>query len=174
MHSEYEAVNCALRGRVAASALPRAVQAGGKVLDRYLAAIKSSKLRRLSVSFKGCDELTTAVAARLIEALPQTLVELKLSALENIKALPEAIGHLTLLQRLTLPGMRNIEALPESIGHLTALRLLSLSSCGNLKALPQSFSKLTSLLSVNLSHCGMLAVLPDLSVLPDLVVFRAA
>ena len=168
-HEAFEAVNRSLRGRVAASALRRAVEAGGEMLGRYLEALDGSRLRRLSINFGGrsgwdddtCKELTAQVVARLINALPSTLMELALMGMHRITELPTAIGKFAFLTSFNLSKCYELKTLPESIGALTSLTLLDLSECSQLDGLPQSISELNALNSLNLQCCYKLQTIPE-------------
>ena len=88
-------------------------------------------------------EMALAEAEKRIErALKSGSAILNLELL-GLTEVPESIGRLKQLQRLSLRG-NQLAALPEAIGQLKMLRMLVLSD-NQLAALPQSIRKLTAL-----------------------------
>ena len=168
-HSKYDEVSRALRGRFAASALRRAVEAGGERLECYLKALEGA--HKVSTNFNGCEAFTTEVMKKVIDALPPTLVTLELPISNIVQALPESIGRLSALESLNLGSCVELQALPVSIGRLSEwlaewldqlLALKSLNLGGwELQALPESIGRLSALESLDLSGCKQLQALPE-------------
>ena len=121
----YDALNNMLHGRIAAGAVRRAVEGGEEMLATYLKAINLSNLRKLEVDFLGCDACTTAVAKQLINALPSTLIDLKLTHCYALSdALPDTMANLVNLRRLELKGTQVTDV--SVLSSLTSLRELDL------------------------------------------------
>ena len=99
---------------------------------------------------------------------------LKLDVVEcrNLRMLPESLGTLRSLQRLSLRGHEMYWPcrLPDSLGQLCRMQDLDLSGLVCLTALPDSLGSLRCLTRLCLSQCVSQAVgpVPDLSVVPTL------
>ena len=104
---------------------------------------------------------------RNISALPNSIGELKaLTAIdlfnnwERLTTLPEGIGGLTALKRLTLDHCFALAALLAAIGELKSLTELNLNVCESLVALPDSIGGLAALETLILFGCQKLVALP--------------
>ncbi|GLJ27160.1 hypothetical protein SUGI_0532490 [Cryptomeria japonica] len=94
---------------------------------------------------------------------PEAPVELRvliISGCQNLARIPDSIGHLTNLKRISLSGCQNLARIPNSIGHLKNLKRISLSDC-NIVGLPKQFCHLQSLEHLELKSCQMLSSLPS-------------
>jgi Leucine-rich repeat (LRR) protein len=85
-------------------------------------------------------------------ALPETisnLTSLKVLYINpcgtSISVIPDSIGDLLSLQKLSLMGLSSLTSLPPSIGQLQQLQSLDLSACHQLTSLPETFTQLRSL-----------------------------
>jgi len=97
-----------------------------------------------------------------LKSLPETIGDLttlkKLTMYKTqLTSLPETIGNLTSLKELTLMDNR-LSSLPASIGNLSSLQILELSR-NKLESLPASIGNLSSLQILNL-HWNKLESLP--------------
>ena len=79
-------------------------------------------------------------------------------SLNQLTALPEAIGELRALQRLDV-GFNQLTALPEAIGRLQALQRLEVFN-NQLRALPEAIGELRALQWLNVSY-NQLTALPE-------------
>ncbi|MCB9113213.1 MAG: leucine-rich repeat domain-containing protein [Anaerolineales bacterium] len=95
---------------------------------------------------------------KIADALRSGATELNLSNM-RLSELPESLGELTHLQRLTLHH-NNLTLLPESLAKLTQLQYLNLSK-NLLKILPTWFCTFTQLQELDL-YGGFLRELPDI------------
>ena len=116
------------------------------------------------LSFEGCtslsefsltayespSSLTQLDADTLI--LPAPLEELVFDFCSNLSMLPDNIGKLSSLTRLSLEHS-NVRSLPESIKHLSQLKFLSLKSSKRLQSLPELPSSIEKLF---VDHCTSL------------------
>ncbi|MBQ9260186.1 MAG: WG repeat-containing protein [Neisseriaceae bacterium] len=93
--------------------------------------------------------------------LLQNLQKLSLFDCENISILPESIGQLQSLKELDIWDCKNIKTLPESIGQLQQLKVLGLRNCQNLFHLPKSIVQLQSLKELVLLDCENIRTLPE-------------
>jgi hypothetical protein len=74
----------------------------------------------------------------------QHQARLEVLFIEGLTEIPESIGGLTSLQKLTIWSCPAL-ALPEDIQHLSSLEVLEISDCPTLTALPEAIQHLTSL-----------------------------
>ena len=124
-HSAYDDLNAMLHGRVAAGAVRRAVEGGAEMLATYLRAINLSNLRKLAVDFLGCDACTAAIAEQIIDSLPSTLVDLKLTHCYALNGpLPPSIANLVSLEKLAIEGTQVTDV--SVLSSLESLRELDL------------------------------------------------
>lgn len=89
------------------------------------------------------------------------LESLFISNCHLLTALPEQIGKLMALTRLSICEGYILTALPEQIGNLSALQYLSLDRCSLLTALPEQLFILTELAHLEVRHCPLITVLPE-------------
>lgn len=73
--------------------------------------------------------------------------------LVKVKALPEQLGELKKLRRLTISA-RAIRYLPDSICSIPYLNILRLRECDNLRTLPDNLSDLGELQKLELFYCN--------------------
>ncbi len=100
------------------------------------------------------------LVARINEARRTKASKIDLAGMP-MYTLPESIGQLKNLQKLSLYGCTALTALPESLGQLTALQALHLAGCTNLTALPECLGQLTALQELYLGRCRALIALPE-------------
>jgi internalin A len=123
----------------------------------YRKAVKKIKAARRS----GATELdlSNMELTELPESLGQLTQLQKLSLWGNqLTALPESLGQLTQLQKLNIHS-NELTALPESLGGLTQLQMLLLA-VNQLTALPESLGQLTQLQILDLEG-NQLTALPE-------------
>ncbi|KAF7850292.1 hypothetical protein BT93_L5647 [Corymbia citriodora subsp. variegata] len=110
----------------------------------------------------GLKKLETLCASNCLSFLPHSfehLTSLSILSVDNSKItkLPDGVGELVKLRRLSLRNCRYIQELPESIGQLgRSLEQLDVSGTGVSK-LPESFGNLLSLRVLKMDHCFMRA-----------------
>ena len=85
---------------------------------------------------------------------------LDLSGCSNCDNLPENLGNLKGLTKLSLSGT-TIKEVPSSVEGLTALILLTLQDCKNLVCLPSTICSLNLLECLDLSGCSNCDNLPE-------------
>ena len=78
-----------------------------------------------------------------------------------ITGLPDTVGQLKYLERLTLSGCENLTILPNAIVNLIKLEILMLNGCSNLKHLPKELGRLLNLVELHLTCCNKLHELPS-------------
>ncbi|KAL3698420.1 hypothetical protein R1sor_012496 [Riccia sorocarpa] len=92
------------------------------------------------------------------EGLPESLgrlsglTRLTIRDCGNLKTLPETIGELSSLTKLELVNTYALHSLPESVGRLSSLRDLSIRSC---RTLPETIGDLSNLLNLYLSASAL-------------------
>ncbi|WOG86613.1 hypothetical protein DCAR_0205830 [Daucus carota subsp. sativus] len=96
-----------------------------------------------------------------------SLKKLDASVLSVLK-LPDSIGHLSNLVRLSIYQCKNILTLPDSLGNLSSLEYLNISFWEKLEELPYILGKITSLRQLHAVCVNMLKMLPDISQLLNL------
>jgi len=74
--------------------------------------------------------------------------------------MPDAIGELRSLRKISLTGCYSLVSLPHAFTRLYMLHLLDLSHCSSLATLPDAFGLLIALESLDLAWCKILE-LPD-------------
>lgn len=74
--------------------------------------------------------------------------------------LPESLGKLKNLHKLSFKGSSALTSIPESIGDLQNLEILDLSMCSGLTSLPKSIGNLKDLKLLFLEGCSSLSSLP--------------
>eukprot|EP00933_Yihiella_yeosuensis_P032455 TRINITY_DN26046_c0_g1_i1.p1 TRINITY_DN26046_c0_g1~~TRINITY_DN26046_c0_g1_i1.p1 ORF type:complete len:518 (+),score=89.84 TRINITY_DN26046_c0_g1_i1:54-1607(+) len=137
-HNRYEQLNQMLHGRIAASALKRAVQEGGEMFSRYVKALTGSRLQQLQADFAGCTYLTDEKLAQIIDALDaQHMTVLILSRCERITKLPDQIVNFGKLRTLNFYGSRGLRSLPSNLSKLPALKLLNIKGCLGISEFPK-------------------------------------
>jgi len=80
--------------------------------------------------------------------------------IKNIEV-PNCLGILTNLKKLSITCCASLEELPDSLGTLSKLEIVSLTDCPTLKQLPDSLCKLSNLKTLRLTACQSLEKLPD-------------
>lgn len=109
-----------------------------------------------------------------IASLPPTigrLVNLKDLSLKNtmgLTELPEEIGELTCLGRLTIVGSLESTPFPPSIGKLKNLKYLNLSKLSDLLELPEAIGDLVGLTELNLHRTKITSLPPAIGRLANL------
>ncbi|KAI4357489.1 hypothetical protein L6164_001435 [Bauhinia variegata] len=100
----------------------------------------SSSVGRLknlsSLHLSGCRRLKLEILPPTFDAFLGSVKILCLDSCSKISKLPDNLGILSALNRLSLRGS-NIETLPVSIKHLSQLRTLNISNCKRLESLPE-------------------------------------
>jgi hypothetical protein len=89
----------------------------------------------------------------------QHQARLEALAIKGLTEIPESIGGLTSLQRLTIQSCPAL-ALPEAIQHLSSLEVLEIRDCPTITALPEAIQHLTSLQVLEIMDCPTLTALP--------------
>jgi Leucine-rich repeat (LRR) protein len=108
----------------------------------------------------------------LLTALPEEIGKLKNlkklsfggsvgTANKTLKTLPESIGQLENLQELVLDQCKVLVAVPETIGNLRKLTHLRLRGCKSITELPESIGNCTALIEVSFAKCFALKSIPD-------------
>jgi hypothetical protein len=123
--------------------------------DAALLSLPASVLRHLGhlerFVMDGCQ----------VEALPEDFgchfPRLKSIFLCNVPLpeLPESLGNLSTLTRLSVYECDKIHTLPESLGNLKNLSLLWIKQCASLRTLPEILGKLSSLRDLQLDRVGL-------------------
>ena len=137
---------------IAASALKKALDAGGEARERFFSAIRGGKLRRFSITMGNLDDDGLGHEGTSYEAKEALMREI-LNALS-----PDTLEQLSLLNF-------QIEELPEEIGRFKKLKNLSLEQCFDLARLPAALGQCTSLETLNLRDTNA-QEFPDLSHMP--------
>ncbi|CAD7698376.1 unnamed protein product [Ostreobium quekettii] len=124
------------------------------------------------LSLGGCSRLEMSLGMQndplrreysLIDAIVSMnyLQWLDLHGLDNLKHIPDALGHhLARLRQLDLSGCSSLEAIPRCIGRVTNIRTLNLASCSRLANIPEAIEGLVQLQHLDFSHCSNLKHLP--------------
>lgn len=86
---------------------------------------------------------------------------LDVSACNNLKSLPDAIGGLASLQTLNLNLCVKLSCLPKTIGNLARLQTLDLTCCFGQKTLPETLGQMTSLQYFSAFMCLSMHKLPE-------------
>jgi len=81
--------------------------------------------------------------------------------LNTFKKLPDAIGDLTQLQKLTMVSCTSLIELPETISGLKSLTTLDLGYCKSIEKLPDAIGDLKQLSEFNIKSCTSLIELPE-------------
>ena len=87
---------------------------------------------------------------------------------ERVLTLPDSMGGLCNLEKLTLKSFGKLAALPDVLGTLTSLKSLHIESCAELKKLPVC---LESLRTLEVLHCDQIQGLPALPTLSKLGIY---
>ncbi|GLJ19158.1 hypothetical protein SUGI_0344080 [Cryptomeria japonica] len=107
-----------------------------------------------TLNFSGC--------LKLQKLPPHTTNQGSLKVLDvgfgRLRKLPNSIGQLTKLEKLTIGGI--LRTLPPSIESLSSLTVLTITRCDELEYLPESLGKLFSLSRLRISRCAKLTSLP--------------
>lgn len=128
---------------------------------RYLAIRDAQNLERLpanigSTSMMGLQYLFID-RARNLSRIPSSignLVQLRVIRISGTKInkVPESIGNIRDLERLTLMDNMRLTTLPESLGQLSNLRYINLDGNANLESLPESIGHLPHLRTLSISN----------------------
>ncbi|KHN28665.1 Disease resistance protein RGA2 [Glycine soja] len=81
-----------------------------------------------------------------------SLMYLRIEGCRDVKALDEALQHMTVLHSLSLYYLRNLESLPDCLGDLPLLRELAIAFCSKLRRLPTSL-RLQTLKTLRIWGC---------------------
>ncbi|XP_058079925.1 putative disease resistance protein RGA3 [Magnolia sinica] len=111
-------------------------------------------LRELSIS--GFKKLTS-----LPEWLQHATTLQRPENCESLTALPEGIGNLSLLQKLTIGNCEKLECLPSGLQLLTNLQYLAIIRFPCLTALPEGLQLLTNLWTLKIRRLPSLTALPE-------------
>ncbi|KAG0583595.1 hypothetical protein KC19_3G148200 [Ceratodon purpureus] len=113
------------------------------------------------------------IACERLHCLPNSIGDLKLldrlslRRCDNLKRLPKTLGGLTSLKTLWIDRC-SIRKLPRSIGQLSGLRRLEMEGCKNLQKLTISIRKLAGLRRFMLRGCGSVRAMGALTTLQGL------
>ncbi|MCO5590587.1 hypothetical protein L7F22_044558 [Adiantum nelumboides] len=128
----------------------------------YLDVSDCTSLRSLPDSIQdGCSLKQLRLSGcSLLQSLPEGIgrcFELSEVCLDQtgLSTLPESLGDLKRLEKLSLESCQNLACLPPSIGGLELLRVCNLSECPKLQQLPDRFCELTNLEELNLWRCDL-------------------
>lgn len=88
------------------------------------------------------------------------LTELWISSCDGVDAIPDSIGRLIHLEKLTLKHLHHLRTLSEAIGHLPQLKHLWIEECANVKV-PKSLTQLPLLQSLGLLIHGHMEIRPQ-------------
>lgn len=146
---EQHALDAGVHCIIAASALRKAIDAGGEARERFFSAVRGGKLRQFSLTMGSLDDDDEGVGGSPCEAKEDLMREI-LNALS-----PDTLEQLSLL------GFE-IEELPEEIGRFHRLKNLSLENTASLMRLPAALGQCTSLETLNLRNTNA-QEFPDLS-----------
>jgi Leucine-rich repeat (LRR) protein len=102
---------------------------------------------------------------RVHQAIPESLGQLSnltdlVIKCDQLTELPNSIGALSKLKKLTLNNCINIIRLPDRISELQQLQQLTLSGCNQLSLLPDRIGELQQLQKLTVSECYQLSHLP--------------
>jgi Leucine-rich repeat (LRR) protein len=86
---------------------------------------------------------------------------LDISACNNLKSLPDAIGGLASLETLDLNLCVKLSCLPETIGNLVRLQTLDVTCCFGQKSIPETLWQMTSLEYFSVFMCASMHKLPE-------------
>ena len=144
----HERLDQTVHGIVAAAGLRAALEAGGKLSDEFLAAIRVGQLRKLSLSMDFSD-------ADSEDTLRDVVAALDPAALEVLEIQSEASGswadglagrEWSKLRELKLQNSEGLQSLPDGIwSGMRKLERLDLRRCWRLQSLPSGMEQLTSL-----------------------------
>ena len=79
----------------------------------------------------------------------------------KLRTLPAEIGQLGTLKQLTLESLYTLEDMPDILGSLTALERLTIAECFNLKTVPASIGQVGTLKQLTLRCLDKLEEMPD-------------
>uniref|UniRef100_A0A7N2MUI2 BED-type domain-containing protein n=1 Tax=Quercus lobata TaxID=97700 RepID=A0A7N2MUI2_QUELO len=104
-----------------------------------------------------CEELDAFPIPRSVQHLHVSLKRLRLYGWAKLNYLPGEIKSFKVLKELHINGFDGIETLPEWLGNLSSLQKLSLGSCKNLMYLPTiALRRLTKLERLEIIDCPKL------------------
>ena len=111
----------------------------------------------MALDFNQCD----FIDGRLPDAIGElrSLRKISLCACFSLTSLPDALVRLNLLQALDLSDCSSLAALPDAIGSLSALQTLNVSHT-SIETLPDSVTQSSSLFLLRAVFCSSLAALP--------------
>ncbi|KAG2615451.1 hypothetical protein PVAP13_3NG057790 [Panicum virgatum] len=78
---------------------------------------------------------------------------LRVSGCFAIRMLPESLGEVQSLQKMTIKNCKSLSIFPQSMAHLTSLRSLEVSGCSTICMLPESLRELWSLQELTIQSC---------------------
>ena len=112
----------------------------------------------LDLRYRGITDLDEVKGLKSLNSVQTLFLDFN-----SLLSLPESIGNLTSLQKLSLSfnrlDFKNLRKLPESIGNLTSLKALHLNN-NDLATLPESIGNLSSLQILDLSR-NKFTILPE-------------
>jgi len=91
----------------------------------------------------------------------RSLQKLTIRSCHSLRSLPQSMGHLTSLQVLSVDWCHALQQLPECLGELCSLRTLYVGGLRNINSFPQSLRYLTSLRDLRIGGCDALHELPE-------------
>ncbi|CAM6115941.1 unnamed protein product [Calypogeia fissa] len=89
------------------------------------------------------------------------LIKLTIRSCNSLEILPDSLRELQALQRLSIIQCRVVSVLPYTLGALQALKFLFLDSCESLECIPDTLGLLISLEELKIRRCKGLNALPD-------------
>ena len=130
------------------------------VIDNFINIIKTKFTLLIALAIDKCNLLVLPESIGTLTKLTK-LTQFALHSCNLLQTLPVSIGNLKTLEILTIEACKNLKHLPESIGNLSALTNLQFSGCTALINLPESIGNLKKLMSFTIEDCKNLQHLPE-------------
>ncbi|KAH6763706.1 hypothetical protein C2S51_014955 [Perilla frutescens var. frutescens] len=124
-------------------------------LRRWFGGLKSLKV----LGIYDC-KIGRSVLEGWLRHIRSSLEDLEIERCSELDSLPEEITHLH-LQCLSLWGLPKLTSLPEWLGNLTSLTRLSINVCPMLTSLPSTIQGMSNLQSLTIYDCQQLTSLPS-------------
>ena len=130
------------------------------VIDNFINIIKTKFTLLIALAIDKCNLLVLPESIGTLTKLTK-LTQFALHSCNLLQTLPVSIGNLKTLEILTIEACENLKHLPESIGNLSALTNLQFSGCTALINLPESIGNLKTLEILTIEACENLKHLPE-------------